>query len=169
MKFNILSLLSVSKNNMRIYSILLVLLLISEASCAQRVIKVVDGDTIDVLDSTNQTTRIRFHGVDAPERAQSFGSKAKEYLASLVAGKTVVLEFVSFDKNQRTVCVVYLPSDDISINEKLIQAGYVWVDERFTKNPKWIGLQAQARNQKLGLWTEPNPTPPWVWRKQNKK
>ena len=35
--------------------------------------KVVDGDTIDVLDGDNQKLRIRLLGIDTPEPEQLFG------------------------------------------------------------------------------------------------
>jgi len=45
-----------------------------------KVIKVVDGDTIDVLTDDKQTIRIRFNGIDCPERGQPFGNNATQSL-----------------------------------------------------------------------------------------
>ena len=44
------------------------------AGFAGKVIKVVDGDTIDVLTDDMETIRIRFSGVDTPERGQPYGN-----------------------------------------------------------------------------------------------
>jgi len=41
-----------------------------------KVIKVVDGDTIDVLTDDKEKIRIRFSGIDTPERGQPYGNNA---------------------------------------------------------------------------------------------
>ena len=41
-----------------------------------KVIKTVDGDTIDVLTEDKKTIRLRFNGIDTPERGQPFGNNA---------------------------------------------------------------------------------------------
>ncbi len=58
-----------------------------------KVIKVADGDSITVLDSTNIQHRIRLQGIDAPERGQPFGNASRKHLATLVAGKTVIVKW----------------------------------------------------------------------------
>lgn len=56
----------------------------TEQTIDGRVVAVLDGDTIDVLDSSKTMTRIRIKGIDAPEKAQAFGSASKQHIASLV-------------------------------------------------------------------------------------
>jgi len=46
-----------------------------------RVVGVADGDTITVLDSSNQEHRIRLQGIDAPEKGQAFGTRSKQNLS----------------------------------------------------------------------------------------
>ena len=57
-----------------------------------RVVRVTDGDTIVILDATKTQHKIRLQGIDAPERGQAFGTKSKEHLSNLVAGKAVVVD-----------------------------------------------------------------------------
>jgi endonuclease YncB( thermonuclease family) len=54
-----------------------------------KVIHITDGDTITVLNATNEHIKIRLNGIDCPEKAQAFGNKAKGLTKELVAGKTV--------------------------------------------------------------------------------
>ena len=54
-----------------------------------RVVRVVDGDTLVVLDATQAQQKIRLQGIDAPERGQAFGTKSKKHLSDLVAGQVV--------------------------------------------------------------------------------
>jgi endonuclease YncB( thermonuclease family) len=49
-----------------------------------KVIGIVDGDTIDVLDPGKITHRIRLAGIGAPEKSQAFGSRSTEHLSSEV-------------------------------------------------------------------------------------
>jgi endonuclease YncB( thermonuclease family) len=55
------------------------------------VVSVIDGDTIEVLHSENPEP-IRLNGIDCPEKAQTFGQRAKQATSELVFGKDVVLQ-----------------------------------------------------------------------------
>jgi micrococcal nuclease len=59
------------------------------ASFQGKVIHIADGDTITVLNATNEQIKIRLNGIDCPEKAQALGNKAKGFTKELVAGKTV--------------------------------------------------------------------------------
>ena len=85
--------------------LLLCLLLgfVGAGALSGRVVKVVDGDTVYVLDASNSQHKIRLSGIDAPERGQPFGMKAKEYLSGLVAGKDVRVEWYKRDRYRRIV------------------------------------------------------------------
>src|SRR5436853_2886425 len=49
-----------------------------------RVVRIADGDTITVLDSTNTQHRIRLQGIDAPESHQAYGSQSKQNLSAMI-------------------------------------------------------------------------------------
>lgn len=57
-----------------------------------KVVRVSDGDTITIIDSTNTQTRIRLHGIDCPEIGQDFGQVARKHVSDLIAGKIVNVE-----------------------------------------------------------------------------
>src|SRR5512143_686188 len=65
------------------------------------VIKVADGDTITVLDSSHARHKVRLEGIDAPERHQAFGGRSKEHLAALVAGRNVTVIWHKHDRYGR--------------------------------------------------------------------
>lgn len=67
-----------------------------------RVVGVTDGDTITVLDSSNRQHKIRFAGIDAPEKNQPYGQRAKEHLSELVFNRQVNVETEKKDR-KRTV------------------------------------------------------------------
>ena len=54
-----------------------------------KVIHMGDGDTIIVLNDSNDQIKIRLNGIDCPEKAQAYGHKAKRFTKELVAGQAV--------------------------------------------------------------------------------
>ncbi len=54
-----------------------------------KVIHIADGDTITVLNETNEQVKIRLKGIDCPEKSQAFGNQAKLFTKELVAGQAV--------------------------------------------------------------------------------
>jgi endonuclease YncB( thermonuclease family) len=73
------------------------------ATITGKVVGVSDGDTITVLDSSKTQHKIRLAGIDAPEKAQPFGNRSKEYLSDQVFGKQVEVHSDKTDKYGRTV------------------------------------------------------------------
>jgi endonuclease YncB( thermonuclease family) len=70
---------------------------------AGRVVAIADGDTLTILDSSNEQHRIRLSGIDAPEKKQPFGSRAKQNLSSLAFGKDALVEWSKLDRYERIV------------------------------------------------------------------
>jgi micrococcal nuclease len=131
-----------------------------------KVVSVTDGDTIKVYNAEQGQIKIRFYGIDTPEKAQPYGKAAGKYLASLIAGATVAIETVTKDRYGRTVGIV--SDSEININQEMVRAGYAWVYRKYCDRSfcsDWLQLEDKARNSKIGLWQEPNPIPPWEWRK----
>lgn len=131
-----------------------------------RVVKVIDGDTIDVQRSRS-VERIRLYGIDAPEKDQPFGTGATGYLARLIGGEQVTIDEVTKDRYGRMVAMVGL--DRSNVNQLLVQDGYAWVYSRYCRKAicqQWVNLEKDARLEKRGLWAGRNPVPPWEWRKQ---
>jgi len=133
-----------------------------------KVVGVSDGDTIRVL-YDQQEIKIRLWGIDCPESHQDFGNKAKKCTSQLCFGKTVEITDVDKDRYGRTVALVILPDKKI-LNEELIRDGMAWVYKKYCNRPevcsRWLELEQTARSQKVGLWSLPNPVPPWEFRRK---
>ncbi len=129
-----------------------------------RVIGVSDGDTLNLLDSSNTQFKIRLAAIDAPEKAQAFGQRAKQKLFDLCYGKRASVQVVSIDRYGRTVGDVDCAG--INANEVMVQSGFAWVYRKYDKGHEHLyGLEEEARNARRGLWADPNPIAPWDWRK----
>lgn len=132
---------------------------------ASSVIGVLDGDTIEVLHD-NRPERIRLSGIDCPEKGQAYGTKAKQATSALVFGKEVTLETHGTDKYGRTIADVSLP-DGLNVNLELVRNGWCWWYQKYAPDNVILAeLQRRARRSGLGLWADPNPVPPWEWRKK---
>jgi endonuclease YncB( thermonuclease family) len=130
-----------------------------------KVIGVKDGDTIEVL-IDGKPMKIRLFGIDCPEKKQAYGTKAKDFTASLSFGKTVSIQSKGTDKYRRMLGFVFLP-DGRNLNHELVKAGYAW-RYKYNKNNLLLMLEAQARNKRLGLWADAKPIPPWEFRHPKK-
>lgn len=114
---------------------IIIALILAAASCTSfadqlvgKVIKVTDGDTVNVLTSDNETHKIRLSGIDAPEKKQAFGNRSKQALADLIDGKIVNVEY---NKRCLTRASKILPL--LITNSKLTT---------FSKNAKFKTLQS---------------------------
>ena len=134
-----------------------------------KVIHVTDGDTIVVLTEDKEQMRIRLYGIDAPESRQPFGSKATRYVRDIAALEIVEIDERYMDRYGRTIATVYLP-DGTNLNEELVRVGLAWVYTRYCDEQpmcsRWDKLQQEARENRIGLWVDKNPVPPWVWRRR---
>jgi micrococcal nuclease len=132
-----------------------------------RVVGVHDGDTVTCLDDANQQQKVRLAEIDAPELGQDFGKVARDALAEQVFGKTVEVVDEGKDRYGRWIGNVII--DGKSVNRQMVATGNAWHYAAYSQDTSLAALQQQAQSQKLGLWSRPNPTPPWDYRKNGKK
>lgn len=138
-----------------------------------RVVRVSDGDTIVVLDTSNIQHKIRLQGIDAPERGQAFGTKSKDHLASLIEGGTITVDYNKRDRYQRIVGKVLL--DDADMNLEQVKAGMAWHYKKYQGEQSsddriaYSDAELDARRGKLGLWVDQTPVPPWEYRQTKRQ
>ncbi len=131
------------------------------------VVSVLDGDTLEVLHSQHPE-RIRLHGIDCPENGRLFGNKAKQATSALTFGKEITLQTYGKDKYKykRTLADVLLPNG-ANVNHKLVKEGWCWWYRKYAPGDTVLeGLEREAREARRGLWDDPQPVPPWEWRKR---
>ena len=132
------------------------------------VMKVVDGDSLEILHE-GKWRAIRLYGIDSPEWKQPYSKKAKLYLERLLLGKNVEIEEFYADKFSRSVALIYFQG--ICVNKLLVEQGLAWVHIYYCHKKiceQWKELEEQARDEKIGLWQEKRPIPPWVWKRQKR-
>ena len=117
----------------------------------KELLKVVDGDTIDVLIDLgfNITIkqRVRLVGIDAPESMSSdqtekkFGLESKKYLVDWLADKKdLIVRTTKDDKYGRILAKVISHTSMICVNDDMIKFGYAWKYDGGTKNKNFDSL-----------------------------
>jgi micrococcal nuclease len=134
------------------------------AEFSARVVNVIDGDDI-VVRHNGLNEDVRLYGVDCPEEGQAYGRRAKEFTTKLAYHQTVKVQTYGTDTFGRTIADVILP-DGRLLNRELVKAGLAWWFRRYApENEELAKLEKEARTSKKELWKDPNPIPPWVFRK----
>lgn len=133
-----------------------------------RVVGLVDGDTITVLDASKTLQAVRLAGIDAPERGQPYWRASRKHLADLIAGKTVTVDYHKKDRDGRYVGNVYLDGRDLGLAQ--IEVGMAWHFKRYMheqtveEGESYAQAETEARAKGIGLWQDKRPVPPWDWR-----
>lgn len=127
-----------------------------------RVVGVSDGDTLTCLDENNQQQKVRLSEIDAPELGQDYGKASREALAALAFGRTVEVLDEGRDRYGRWVGHVLV--DGADVNRQMVATGNAWHYAKYSTDQSLAALQSQAQTQQIGLWSQPNPLPPWQYR-----
>lgn len=143
------------------------------------VIKVSDGDTIQVMDDLGTKIKVRFYGIDCPEteksnkrtghvskQGQPYGDEAFRALQGKLQRQKVKLDVMAVDRYGRIVSIVWL--NNRNINLEMAAEGWAWAYKQYLDRPhasEYIEAEEQARSKRLGLWQQNNPQPPWEFRK----
>ncbi len=131
-----------------------------------KVVSIADGDTVTVLDAEKVQHKIRLPGIDAPEKKQAFGTKSKEALSEKVFAKEVVVSWKEKDRYQRVLGEIHLGKRHI--NQEMVKEGMAWHYKQYDKSNSLADAEREAKAQRLGLWADKEPIPPWEFRKLEK-
>lgn len=129
-----------------------------------RVVKIADGDTFTLLVNGSEQVKIRLDGIDAPEKGQAYGDKAKEYLSSMIWREPVTVNVKSKDRYGRSIGKVSTPTIS-DVNLEMIRAGYAWQYRDYNNDKTYTAAENQARKNMRGLWQDKNPIRPQDFRK----
>ncbi|HMA12057.1 MAG TPA: thermonuclease family protein [Steroidobacteraceae bacterium] len=132
------------------------------------VIVVIDGDTLlfkpdHYPPRSRAFLKIRLADIDAPEKNQPHGEAATRVLQALVLNQRVEVDTVATDVYGRKVARIRKGA--LQVNAELVRQGGAWALSRYRRNAALLDAQHEARRAHRGLWQDPAPTPPWVWRR----
>ncbi|MEO8655338.1 MAG: thermonuclease family protein [Ramlibacter sp.] len=130
---------------------------------------VADGDTITVLDGQRQQHKIRLAGIDAPEKRQDFGNRAKQSLSALAYRQQVIVETGKTDRYGRLISKVIVNGHDVNLEQ--VRRGMAWHYKAYEREQvpadrgAYTAAEDAARASRAGLWAMPSPIPPWEFRR----
>jgi endonuclease YncB( thermonuclease family) len=142
------------------------------------VVGVSDGDTLTILvvgqppaqgdRPVRQQITVRVSGIDAPEKAQPFGERSKQALSQCAFGKQALIDVIKRDRFGRSVAKLTVDGTDCGLRQ--IQDGLAWHFRKYMSDQpppdrvSYAAAQDKAREERLGLWADPSPVPPWEFR-----
>jgi endonuclease YncB( thermonuclease family) len=133
-----------------------------------RVVAIADGDTLTLLTAEQKRVRVRLAEIDAPEKGQPYGLKAKQILSDLCFDKMIRAMKVATDRYGRIVARVYVtkPDGEIDVSAEMIRQGAAWAYRKYLTDRALLVLEEEAKTAGRGLWTLPaeQRIPPWEWR-----
>lgn len=158
------------------------LLLIASVSCSNapeekkkipleftaKVIGVKDGDTIEILYEEKPIV-IRLEHVDCPEKKQPYGNKAKQFTSDFIFGKMArIVSKGKRDRYKRLIAVVY-NEEGVNMNKALVENGLALHFKRYSDDMSYDKLELVAKENRVGMWSQPDMVAPWVYRSEQRK
>lgn len=147
------------------------------------VIKVRDGDTVQLLTYAGRRIEVRLNAIDAPEKAsesmpgQPHAERARAHLSQLAAKRRATLSQTTMDRYGRHVGLLSVESAQGRVDAGLwqIQSGMAWVHTRYLGElpvklrQSYLDAEGQARSERRGLWRDRKSIPPWEWRQRHRQ
>lgn len=131
----------------------------------------IDGDSMRLVLPDGTMKEIRLASIDAPEWNQSFGRASSNHLRSLIDGRPVTFYQTGTDRYRRSVGFLFAFADAsqsgrnvVDVNARMIDDGFAWHAVKYSDDPGLASLEASARRDGRGLWSDPAPVPPWEHR-----
>ncbi len=131
-----------------------------------------DGDTVqadpDGLAGPRPALAIRLAAIDAPELAQPHGRASQRWLARRVVGQPLLLLIAAHDRYGRAVAHVLRrqPAGWRDLSAEALRDGQAWHYAAYSTDPDLAAFERAARAAGRGLWADPDPVPPWDFRRR---
>ena len=146
----------------------LILLPLTASAASYRVLRIVDGDTIQIL-YKGKNEKVRLLCVDTPEsvhpdREQNvpIGNVASKYTRKRLHRTVVNLEFDGMLRDRYGRLLAYVHIHNVNFNLELVREGLSPYYTEYGKSRKYDNefraAEAAAMNQRLGIWNDPDLT-----------
>lgn len=126
-----------------------------------RVVRIVSGNTLEVVTDNSAAKTVRLIGISAPSQEQEpWGIEAKQHLQERLEKQTVLLELDWETEDSYGRILAYVWHEGEFINEELVKEGYA-LAEAWIPNPQYSQrlqyAEQRARTLGLGIWNPENP------------
>ena len=117
-----------------------------------KVVKVLNGYTFIALKKGRQQV-VKLYGLECPAPKTSFGLQARNLTRTKIKGKTIKINPITRDGQDRIVARVSINGQ--SLNAFILRSGYGLVNRKKCTQPvceEWIRFERYAHKQKNGVW-----------------
>lgn len=135
---------------------------LAQSEFVARVLIVHEGDQLTIYHQGRKEA-IFLKNVDCPELKQPYGKQAKHATSAYIANRDVVVRDIQRDRQGRMTADILL-ADGRNIAHELVKEGLAWVQPGKGHDQALKDMEELARASKSGLWSEPDPIPPWKWK-----
>ena len=156
------------KNTKTILLIVLSLITANAAFAQSRiggkVIEIIDGKTaiVEMQNGSRLTAELQY--IEVPESGQPFSEIAKQHLGALVLNQIIEFRARGF---RPTVTVGQIFCKGVDISQQMIRDGAAWYavpqksGQDAAERENYQSQEAQAKSEKLGIWSIENLKPSW--------
>jgi len=144
-----------------------------EAPFQARLQHLSDGDSFVVRAEDGRRISIRLSAIDAPEKVQPHGDVSRRALLALLENKLLTIIPIKRDPYGRTVARVLADERDVGLEQ--VKTGMAWHYKRYESEQsardrrEHAQAEQRARDAGIGLWSQPDPMPPWKFREQQRR
>ena len=131
-----------------------------------KIFRIWGGDYFDIR--TGQLLHyVCLQGIDSPKPGQPFYIKAREELKRIIGDQELRVIVTRLDDSKVAFAKVWIPGSssdqpEVDVGLEMLRRGFGWFDgNEFEGDREYQAAQASAQAAKLGLWSQPNPMPPW--------
>jgi endonuclease YncB( thermonuclease family) len=135
---------------------------VGQTTLIGKVINVIDGNTVEVT-TVDKPQRLVFVGIDCPDMGQEYADKAKKFTEKLLLDEQVTYQITGKDRWGNYLAIIMKGDKDPRV--ELLQEGLAWTSEK-NPLPELEEHRVRAFEKGRGLWKDENPTPPWIFRRQ---
>ena len=124
---------------------------------------VISADTLVVYDPVNKkSSTVIMASIDCPEQKQAYFDQSRAFVYGMLQNHKIGIRERSKTSTSTPLVDVYFGS--LYVNEYLVKMGYCW--SYFALEDSFKEYESQARKIGIGLWSLPNPIPPWEYRRK---
>lgn len=131
------------------------------AAFSAQVVEVHSGDSLTVL-SNGRPVTLQLARIDAPELDQPFGDASRRSLEDLCKGKAA--EYVIVKSRTKKKREALVTCEDVDASRAQLKRGMAWLVPHPDTDPGYTLIQDFVWRDKVGLWKDPDPVPPWEWK-----
>ena len=125
---------------------------------AKSIVAIWGGDNFEVMHD-GLLHYLVLQGIDSPKPGQDYFGQSLKHLDDLIVGRSFRVIIYGLDEEKREIARVFV--NELDVNIEMLRAGLAWYDgNEFEDSRSFKLYEKAARDEKIGLWNDPDPIHP---------